>query len=231
MEKHPLRESLWRRGWNDTKTIWKSWPFYILDAVVAAAIGGVFGWYWGLAIVTFGMICVWIIATARAPVKQRDEARELVEQQRKPSDSEVNDAIRLLEVETLVIKHDNGEERSFSFAKVFLAIADQLSIGISLNSFDIKILKGLGIYENGGWYFPSKDEGITHLIGVIVQNLLVERRNEEYQHMTREVISGATGIYTTPDAHLVKNTEVKYYLSSLGSRVVQRLRQQSATKG
>ena len=34
-------------------------------------------------------------------------------------------------------------------------------------------------------------------------------------------------IYLTLNAHLVKNTEVKYYLSSLGSRVVQQLRRQS----
>ena len=66
------------------------------------------------------------------------------------------------------------------------------------------------------------------MIGILVQNALVERRNEEYQHMTRELVSGETGIYLTPNAHLVKNTEVKYYLSSLGSRVVLQLRQQSA---
>jgi len=189
-------------------------------------IGGVFGWYWGLAIVIFGTICVWMGATARAPVKQRDEARELVEQQRKPSDSEVTDAIRLLEAETLVLKNNEEEERSYSFSQVFLALADHLSIGISSIHFEGKLRKGLSIDERGGWYFPYEDEGITHLIGMLVQNAFVERRNEEYQHMTRELVSGATGIYLTPNAHLVKNTEVKYYLSSLGSRVIQQLRQQ-----
>ena len=161
------------------------------------------------------------------PYRQRNEARNKVEQQREPSDSEVNDAIRLLQTESLVTKHNNGEERSYSFAKVFLAIADQLSIGVSSIQFEGKIRKGLGIDEKGEWYFPYEDEGITHLIGVLDQNALVERRNEEYQHVTRELVSGATGIYLTPNAHLVKNTEVKYYLSSLGSRVVQQLRQQS----
>jgi len=190
-------------------------------------IGGVFGWYWGVAIVIFGTICVWMGATARASVKQRDEARNMVEQQREPSDSKVNDAIRLLQTESLVTKHNNGEERSYSFAQVFLSISDQLSVGISLNRFEEKIRKGLHIDDYGGWYFPSEADGITHLIGMLVQNALVDCRIEEDQHVTRELVSGVAGIYLTPDAHLVKNTEVKYYLSPFGSRVVQQLRHQS----
>ncbi len=71
----PFNESAWRRGWNDTKSVWTSWPFYVLDAVVAVVIGGLFGWYWGLVVVVFGMICVWIGATALAPLRQRNEAR------------------------------------------------------------------------------------------------------------------------------------------------------------
>lgn len=39
-------------------------------------MGGVLGWYWGVALVGFSMVCVWMGATARAPVKQRNEARE-----------------------------------------------------------------------------------------------------------------------------------------------------------
>lgn len=74
----PLNQSAWRRGWNDTKSIWTSWPFFVLDVVVAGIIGGVFGWYWGLAIVVFGMFCVWIGATVRAPYKQRNQARQKV---------------------------------------------------------------------------------------------------------------------------------------------------------
>lgn len=73
---HPINESAWRRGWNDTKTVWTSWPFYVLDAVVAVVITAIFGWGWGLTIILFGMLCVWLGATASAPVKQRNEARE-----------------------------------------------------------------------------------------------------------------------------------------------------------
>lgn len=190
---------------------------------VAAAyptIGGIIG-----AAIGFGTI--FAVKLFWAPYRQRDEARALVEQQRKPSDSEVIDAIGLLEAETLVLRHNNGEERSYSFAEVFLAIAHRLTVGILEHHFESQILKELDL-DARGWFLPYKDEGITHLIGMLVQNALVERRNEEYQHVTREVVSGMWGIYETPDAHLVKNTEVKYYLSqSLGSRVVQRLRQQS----
>ncbi len=75
---YPLNQSAWRRGWNDTKTTWTSWQFYVLDAVVAVVIGGLFQWYWGLVIVAFGMFCVWLGATASAPIRQRNEARNLL---------------------------------------------------------------------------------------------------------------------------------------------------------
>ena len=107
-----------------------------------------------------------------------------------------------------------------------LSISDQLSVGIPLNRFEEKIRKGLCIGDYGGWYFPYETEGITHLIGMLVQNALVERRNEEDQHVTRELVSGVTGIYLTPDAHLVKNTEVKYYLSHFGATAIRQLRKQ-----
>lgn len=147
----------------------------------------------------------------------------MVEKKIKPSDSEIAVAIRLLEVETLVFKNNEVEERSYSFSQVFLALADQLSIGLSSTHFEDKIRKGLNIEEKGGWYLSYEDEGITHLIGMLVQNALVERRHEEYQHMRRETISTPTGISLTPSAHLVKDTEIKYYLSPLGARVIQRL--------
>lgn len=74
----PLDQSLWRRGWNDTKTIWMSWPFYIFNPVVAIVIGGLFEWYWTLCIILFGMFCVWLKATISAPIKQRNEVRNRV---------------------------------------------------------------------------------------------------------------------------------------------------------
>ena len=174
-----------------------------------------------------GLACVLLISLFVAPYRQRNEARELVQQQDTPTGSEVNDAIRSLKTETpLVLKHNSGEERSYSFVQVLLAIADQLTIGIHARSFESAILEGLELGLNSGWYLPSADKGSTHLIGVLTQNSLIERHHEEDQRVTREVVSGATGIYLTPDAHLVKNVEVKYHLSPLGASVVQQLRKQ-----
>lgn len=199
------------------------------DFVSAAypVIGGIIG-----AVVGLGIIYQIMLITA--PYKQRNEARELVEQQRKPSDREVTDAIRLLEAEKLVFKNNEEEERSYSFSQVFLALADQLSTGISSIQFEDKISKGLNIDERGGWYFPYKDEGITHLIGMLDQNGLVERRNEEYQRMvsdypldlTEAIMKARNTFRPKPPQHLEKGTEVKYYISPLGSRVVLKLRQQ-----
>lgn len=75
---HPLDQTAWRRGWNDTTAAWANWRFIVLEAVVAVVVGGIFGWYWGLGIVIFGMVCIWLGATARAPVWQRNEARRLL---------------------------------------------------------------------------------------------------------------------------------------------------------
>ena len=96
------------------------------------------------------------------------------------------DAIGLLKAETLVLKNDEKKESSYSFSQVFLALADQLSIGIPSIQFEGKIRKGLNIDERGSWYFPYEDEGITHLIGMLTQSNLVDRRSEEYQHMVTD---------------------------------------------
>jgi hypothetical protein len=77
---YSIKQSAWRRGWNDTKSVWTSWQFYILDVVVAVVIGGLFDWYWGLVIVVFGMFCVWLGATASAPYNKRNEARQRIEE-------------------------------------------------------------------------------------------------------------------------------------------------------
>ncbi len=83
MERIPT-ESAWRRGWSDTKTAWKSLPFVILDAVVCVVVGSIFGWYWGLGLFVFAMFCVWIGATASAPVRQRNEAWNVLSKKPKP---------------------------------------------------------------------------------------------------------------------------------------------------
>lgn len=150
---------------------------------------------------------------------------------RKTIKSDVNDTIQLLQAETLVLKSNSGEERPYSFAQVLLAIADELTVGISLNSFESRILDGLTLGLGQGWYLPHEDKGATHLIGVLVQNALVERYSEEYQHMVQDYDPDIIGLKTS--RYLSKGTETKYHLSPLGSKVVQQLHQQStpATKG
>jgi hypothetical protein len=76
---YPIDESAWRHGWSDTKKAWKTWKFYVFDLLAGGLIGGFFEWYWGLAVVGFGMLCVWMSATTSAPLRQRDEARKLYE--------------------------------------------------------------------------------------------------------------------------------------------------------
>ena len=92
---HLLNESVWRRGWQDTKTAWKSLPFILLDAVVCVVVGAIFGWYWGLGLFVFAMFCVWIGATASAPVRQRNEAWSVLLKKPKPM-SNKDDLLRAI---------------------------------------------------------------------------------------------------------------------------------------
>lgn len=137
-----------------------------------------------------------------------------------PSESEIEDAVQLLVTETVVMKHNNGDERSYSVAQILLAIADRLTNGISDINFEHVVRIGLAVGE--GWYFPYEVGSIAHVIGVLYQNALIERHIEEQQHTTRELVGNDTGFHLSPP-HLVKNTEARFYLSSLGSRVIQRL--------
>lgn len=138
MGKRPLRESLWRRGWNDTKTIWTSWPFYILDAVVAAVIGGVFEWYWGLCIIIFGMFCVWLVTTVSAPVKQRNEARKRVirlEEERIPH-------IELQPTTGKKASYEQGNKTAWAELKV-----TNTSSSVPLEDVSVQIVELVQIYE------------------------------------------------------------------------------------
>jgi hypothetical protein len=74
-------ESAWRQGWRDTRTAWTSWQFLLVDILgggLMGLLGEVLhnGWFWGLIWAISGLFFVWIGATARAPVKQRNEARK-----------------------------------------------------------------------------------------------------------------------------------------------------------
>jgi len=83
----PLDESIWRRGWNDTKVRWHQWQFLLLQAALAPSIGLVTGWVTaapgigaaaGMLVVVLGLMSVWIGATVLAPLKQRNEARQQI---------------------------------------------------------------------------------------------------------------------------------------------------------
>jgi len=82
-----------------------------LDAVVAVVIGGVFEWYWALVIVIFGMICVWMGATARASIKQRNEARAALKQIGNEYKAKLDDAAQTLAIrEKLGLLLSKGQE-------------------------------------------------------------------------------------------------------------------------
>lgn len=75
-------ESVWRRGWNDTKAAWTNWPFVIISVVVSIVlflIGFfVLAWYWGVAFAVVAVLGTWVYEMLSAPYKQRNETRKQV---------------------------------------------------------------------------------------------------------------------------------------------------------
>lgn len=60
-------------------------------------VGAVFGWYWGLGLFVFAMLCVWIGATTSAPIRQRNEARATsLEKQKQKSISNKDALVRAI---------------------------------------------------------------------------------------------------------------------------------------
>ncbi len=174
-----LPQSTLRRAINDTLSAQKTVCFMWVDEGVLAGAGvawlstiapsgatvieiivrSVLGGLGGLIIAVLAIFC-WNIF--QAPYKQRNELRNILKSQQKPSDSEITGTIQLLQGETLILKNDNGVKCTYSFSQVFLSIADELSIGISMNSLENKIIEGLQLNRSEAWYFPHKDKGITH---------------------------------------------------------------------
>jgi hypothetical protein len=241
-------ESVWDRASKDTENFRNSnrWWFWGVDVLGSATLAGLtttfiintlpnwlvgvltfFAFVFGMAII-YGFIYLWNLF--RAPYRQRNELRKLVESQKKPFDSEIAETIQLLQAETLILKKDNEEKNPYSFAEVFLSIADELSVGISLNSLESRIIEGLQLDDSKGWYFPHKDKGVAHLIGVLIQNTLIDRHDVEYQRMDKHPYTVGefieSGGLSMGERYLSKGMESRYYLSSRGSEIVKRLRQQ-----
>ena len=82
-----LSESVWRRGWYETKRGWGHWSFLLLTLLISPTTGLLVGLVTGPSIgviagsglVIVVLVSVWIRATITAPVKQRNQLRQLYE--------------------------------------------------------------------------------------------------------------------------------------------------------
>ena len=158
---------------------------------------------------------------------ERDEALRLVEQLKVPSGIDVDNLIQQLKSETLIIRHNNGLEQPYSFAQVFLAIEDQLSVGISESSFRHCILDKLDMSQKEGWHIQDDNGGVTHLITVLFRCDFVERVMEEYENK-HGIVFNANTVALGPTK--IKSSEAKYFITKLGSKIVQELRVQSVSQ-
>ena len=117
---------------------------------MAPLLGFFVDWWWGIVAVAGGMFCIWIGATARASVKQRDEARELVEQQRKREDelsrhSDVETVIG--ELKSLVVSDDSDKG---DVIEVLYSLKNRLVSGVIENETSVQertALTQLGLYR------------------------------------------------------------------------------------
>lgn len=75
MDREQHSESVWRRGWNDTKAALHNLWFWGAEAIGGAVVGVIEAWLVPVWIIGV-LVAVWVGATASAPVKQRNEARK-----------------------------------------------------------------------------------------------------------------------------------------------------------
>ncbi len=75
MVDHSLSESVWRRGWEDTKRGWTNWRFVVADMVILPLLAVVVSVPVALVGALLSLSGMWIGATALAPIRQRNEAR------------------------------------------------------------------------------------------------------------------------------------------------------------
>jgi len=136
---YPVNQSAWRRGWNDTKRIWTGWLFWVFEAVVATVIGNVFAWHWGVLLLLFGMFCVWLVATAAAPIKQRNEARTKVAALEKEEEP-------CIEVHPFPCKRGSYEQDDKT-ACAMLKVKNTSS-EVDLKDVSVQILEVTQVYEN-----------------------------------------------------------------------------------
>ncbi|MCH7662980.1 MAG: hypothetical protein IH859_03810 [Chloroflexi bacterium] len=81
MEERPISESAWSRGWADFKEWLGSWQFWAVEVFGGGLVGILSGSPVIALYFIFGMAAMlWIGTTVRAPVKQRNEARNFIAQ-------------------------------------------------------------------------------------------------------------------------------------------------------
>ncbi len=103
MDKAQLSETVWRRGWKDTKAGLGDWRFWAVETVGGLMIGAATESIWVTLIFVIGIFAaVYIGATLRAPYRQRDEARA-ADRDRNEEIKKLRDKAPRLECEILSI--------------------------------------------------------------------------------------------------------------------------------
>lgn len=74
-----LEETAWRRGWEDSKRGWTDWRFVVADMVALPLLAYFVSLPVALGVAALSLFTVWIGATASAPIRQRNEARQLLQ--------------------------------------------------------------------------------------------------------------------------------------------------------
>ena len=131
-------ESLWARGWSDTIRAVKSFPGLLVEIGGTAVIGLWTQDAWATIYFLAGcFLCVLIVATATAPIRQRNEARLDVGAART---GEKKQSERALELE----KNLKDLERHLSIAGLGTHKTIQAVISCSLNG-TVRILDSSGV--------------------------------------------------------------------------------------
>lgn len=124
----PIPESVFARGWRDTKRIFHSVGFWAVEVIGGGLLAGLANWWVALIFVVGMVLALYVARTACAPVKLRQERIQRLETRLSP------ETIRVTVEEPPTVKRIAGKDgkRLVTFARVAVQSEDKSSTEIAL---------------------------------------------------------------------------------------------------
>lgn len=180
MEQIDCSETLWARGRSDAKSMVLSFWGMVLEAGGATVVGAKLEPVWGIVWFVSVICAIWSFATMRAPIRQRNEAREALVKSREEIESLEDDKPNL----TVIIKNVFGGATTPEQEIIFgLGSVTITNLGQRPSAFEVHSLKII----NGDKELPFKISRHASFF-VMLDGLQTEFKHEESLYRRSDVV-------------------------------------------